>query len=63
LGLFKGIRIYITGKLNGKMRRKTYSFKYGSVTLQRITCNLDYFKAISYTKFGTISVKVWLFFD
>jgi len=58
LPLFKGIRIYITGKLNGKMRRKTYSFKFGCVALQRISSNLDYFKSTSFTKFGTISVKV-----
>jgi hypothetical protein len=56
--LFKGLRIYVTGKLNGKMRRKAYSFKLGGLTNHQITCNLDYFKATSFTKFGTISVKV-----
>ncbi len=62
LPLFKGIRIYVTGKLNGKMRRKTYSFKLGRLSIQQIDSNLDYFKATSFTKFGTLSVKVWVFF-
>lgn len=63
LSLFKGIRIYVTGKLNGKMRRKTYSFKFGHINIQQICCNIDYFKSTSFTKFGTISVKVWLLFN
>ncbi len=62
LSLFKGIRIYVTGKLNGKMRRKTYSFKYGILKIHQINSNLDYFKTTSFTKFGTMSVKVWIFF-
>ena len=63
LTLFKGIRIYVTGKLNGKMRRKTYSFKFGSVSTNKLSSRLDYFKASSFTKFGTISVKTWILFD
>lgn len=62
LSLFKSMRIYVTGKLNGKMRRKTYSFKLGRLAFQQIDSNLDYFKSTSFTKFGTISVKVWIFF-
>lgn len=62
LFLFKSMRIYVTGKLNGKMRRKTYSFKLGRLAFQQIKSNLDYFKATSFTKFGTISVKIWIFF-
>lgn len=62
LFLFKSIRIYVTGKLNGKMRRKTYGFKLGSLALQEINTNVSYFKSTSFTKFGTISVKIWMFF-
>ena len=62
LALFKGFRIYVTGKLNGKMRRKTYSFKTGQLAMQQINTNLDYFKSTSFTKFGTLSIKVWIFF-
>jgi hypothetical protein len=58
LFLFKSMRIYVTGKLNGKMRRKTYSFKLGRLAFQQINSNLDYFKSTSFTKFGTISVKI-----
>jgi len=58
LSLFKAIRIYVTGKLNGKMRRKTYMFKIGRLPLQKINIDLDYFKSSSFTKFGTISIKI-----
>jgi hypothetical protein len=58
LCLFKGIRIYVTGKLNGKMRRKKYGFKFGKLTIQQVDSSLDYFKATSFTKFGAISVKI-----
>ncbi len=60
--LFRGIKIYVTGKLNGKMRRKTYSFKCGKSIIHKIFTNLDFFKATSFTKYGSISIKVWLFF-
>jgi len=56
--LFKAIRIYVTGKLNGKMRKKNYCFKLGRLPMQRIDLNLDHFKSLSFTKFGTISIKV-----
>jgi hypothetical protein len=62
LFLFKSMRIYVTGKINGKMRRKTYSFKLGRLAIQQLSSNLDYSKATSFTKFGTISVKIWVFF-
>jgi len=58
LPLFKGLRLYVTGKLNGKMRRKTYSFKIGRLMIQQLNSSLDYFKATSFTKFGTLSIKV-----
>jgi len=56
--LIKGLRIYVTGKLNGKMRRKTYSFKIGELAVQQLNTNLDYFKSTSFTKFGVLSIKV-----
>jgi len=62
VALFKGLRIYVTGKLNGKMRRKTYSFKTGELAVQQLNTNLDYFKSTSFTKFGVLSIKVWIFF-
>ena len=40
------------------MRRKTYSFKTGQLAMQQINTNLDYFKSTSFTKFGTLSIKV-----
>jgi ribosomal protein S3 len=52
------LRIYVTGKLNGKMRRKTYSFKTGELAVQQLNTNLDYFKSTSFTKFGVLSIKV-----
>jgi ribosomal protein S3 len=62
LSLFNGLKLYVTGKLIGKMRRQAYSFKLGKLPLQKIESNLDFCKTTSFTKFGTISVKLWLVF-
>jgi hypothetical protein len=62
LSLFKGFRMYVTGKLDGKMRRKKYSFKFGQLAVQQIKTNLDYSTSVSFTKYGAISIKIWLFF-
>jgi ribosomal protein S3 len=54
----KGIRMWVTGKLGGKMRKSKYSFKVGKVQLQTLKNALSYNMALSFTKFGVISVKV-----
>ena len=58
-----GIQLRVTGKLNGKMRKSKYHYNIGKVQLQTISTFLNYDIAISYTKFGIMSVKFWLLYE
>jgi len=55
-----GVQIRVSGKLGGKMRKSKYHYKLGKVQLQTIQQNLNYSYVPSYTKFGVLSVKIWL---
>lgn len=57
---FKGFKFYISGKLNGNMKRKKYSYKLGKIRLNSLNTLVDYFYLPLYTKFGVISLKMWL---
>jgi len=41
---------------------KTEWFKYGQIPLSRINANLEYASATSFTKYGSIGVKVWIYY-
>ena len=60
---FKGFQLRVSGKLNGKMRKSKYHYKLGKVKLQSISFYLTYSFNISYTKFGVLSIKIWLLND
>lgn len=55
-----GFQVRVTGKLGGKMRKSKYHYKFGIVKLQSFGHSLSYICVPSYTKFGIISIKVWL---
>lgn len=55
-----GLQIRVTGKLGGKMRRSKYHYKLGTVQLQTLKHFVSYSCLPVYTKFGLISIKVWL---
>ena len=52
-----GIKIRLSGKLNGSMRKSKYQFLLGTVQLQKININICFNLGVSYTQFGIISVK------
>lgn len=57
----KGIKIQLSGRLGGaEMSRREWLSK-GSLPLHTLRADIDYAKAIAYTTFGTIGIKVWLF--
>ena len=57
---FMGFKFYLSGKLNGKMKRQKYSYKIGKMLLQVINLKILYTFFNLYTKFGVFSIKVWL---
>jgi hypothetical protein len=56
----KGFKLRLSGKIGGKMRKSKFQYLLGKVQLQKLNLYLDFSLSISYTKFGAISVKVWL---
>jgi small subunit ribosomal protein S3 len=57
----KGIKIELSGRLGGaEMSRREWLAK-GSLPLHTLRANIDFAKAIAYTTYGTIGVKVWVY--
>jgi small subunit ribosomal protein S3 len=57
----KGVRIEVSGRLNGaEMSRREKSIQ-GSVPLHTIRANIDYGFTKAHTKAGIIGVKVWIY--
>ena len=57
----KGIRIRVSGRLNGAEIARSEEIREGSVPLHTLRANVDYGFAISYTTYGTIGVKCWIY--
>ena len=57
----KGIRILISGRLGGAEMSRKLDTRLGSIPLTTLQANVDYGFAPSYTTYGTIGVKVWVF--
>ena len=55
-----GLRILISGRLNGFPRAKKRLLKIGSVPLQSFNAKVDYSQEVAYTSNGTFGIKVWV---
>jgi len=59
--LVKGIKIELKGRLGGaEMSRREWLAK-GTLPLHTLRADIDFSRAIAYTTYGTIGVKVWLY--
>jgi small subunit ribosomal protein S3 len=56
----EGIKISISGRLNGAEIARTETFKEGRVPLHTLRADIDYALATSHTTYGTIGVKTWI---
>lgn len=56
-----GIKIKIKGKFNKAARAKHKIIIVGNVPLFSMTSNVDYSEKISYSRYGTLGVKVWTY--
>lgn len=56
-----GIKIHISGRLNGNAIARTEKFVQGSVPTSTIDANIDYAQDVAYTPKGTVGVKVWVY--
>lgn len=56
-----GIKIQISGRLNGSEIARTESYREGRVPLHTFRADIDYGLAEAHTTYGVIGVKVWIF--
>jgi small subunit ribosomal protein S3 len=57
----KGVKIQLSGRLGGHEMSRTDYIRLGSIPLQTLQANVDYGFAQSYTTYGVIGVKVWVY--
>ena len=57
----QGIKISLSGRLNGAEIARREVYKEGRVPLHTIRADIDYGTARAETTYGTIGVKVWIF--
>lgn len=55
-----GIKIAITGRINGSPRSRQKVINIGTISLQKISAPIVHSKSVSYTNNGTLGVKVWV---
>jgi len=57
----KGAKVEVAGRLGGAEIARTEHLSKGSLPLQTIRADIDYAKAIAYTTYGTVGIKVWIY--
>lgn len=57
----KGIKIRVSGRLNGAEIARSDSIKEGRVPLHTLRSNIDYSFSTADTSYGSIGVKVWVY--
>ena len=59
----EGIRVCISGRLNGAEIARSETFREGRVPLHTLRSNIDYAIVEAHTTYGIIGTKVWIFND
>lgn len=57
----QGIKIMVSGRLNGAEMARTQQFKEGRIPLHTFRADIDYALTEALTVYGKIGVKVWIF--
>ena len=57
----KGIKIQVSGRLNGAEIARSEWIREGRVPLQTLRADIDYGTRKAYTIYGVLGVKVWIF--
>ena len=61
LGKVRGLRIQISGRLNGAEIARTEWVRSGRVPLHTLSADLDYASKSASTIYGLLGIKVWIF--
>jgi small subunit ribosomal protein S3 len=57
----QGVKIMVSGRLNGAEMARTQQFKEGRIPLHTFRADIDYALSEALTVYGKIGVKVWIF--
>ena len=57
----KGVKIQLSGRLGGHEMSRSEDSRLGAIPLQTLQANVDYGFARSFTTYGVIGVKVWVY--
>ena len=57
----EGVKIRVSGRLDGKELARSEAYSEGRVPLHTLRADIDYAVAESFTTYGVIGVKVWVF--
>lgn len=57
----KGIKVQVSGRLNGADIARSEFFKEGNIPLQTLRADVSYARRDALTTYGIIGVKVWLY--
>ncbi len=56
----EGIKVMISGRLNGAEMARSESYKEGRIPLSTFRADIDYALAESHTTYGRLGIKVWI---
>jgi small subunit ribosomal protein S3 len=56
----EGIKVVVSGRLNGAEMARTESYKDGRTPLHTFRADIDYALSEAHTKMGRLGVKVWI---
>ena len=56
----EGIKIQISGRLNGVEMARSESYKEGRIPLSTFRADIDYAMVEAHTTYGRLGVKVWI---
>ena len=56
----EGIKIKISGRLNGAEIARTEAFKEGRIPLHTLRADIDFARSTAHTTYGCIGIKVWI---
>lgn len=57
----RGIKIQVSGRLNGSDIARTESDMVGKVPLHTLRADIDYGVSVAFTVYGTVGIKVWIY--
>jgi small subunit ribosomal protein S3 len=62
-GKVQGMKIKVSGRLNGAEIARTERYGFGPMPAQNLRADIDYAQTDAHTTYGVIGVKVWIYRD